>query len=163
MRRKSCEVTDIKKIEKILASTNIGRLSTNGSDGYPYITPVNFVYYKKCIYFHTALKGEKLDNIARDSKVCFEVDVPLSYIEVDFNPHKDPCRTHQFFHCVIMRGRARMVTDDKLKTAAMTALVEKHEGRSGFTPIRKSQGYKGCGVIEIVPENKPLNPIPAKA
>ncbi len=153
MRRKQCEVTDLKKIEKILASTNIGRLSTNGSDGYPYITPVNFVYYKKCIYFHTALKGEKLDNIARDSKVCFEVDVPLSYIKVDFNPHRDPCRTHQFFHCVIIRGKARMISDEKLKTAALTALVEKHEGRTNFKAIMKAQFYSGCGVVEIALEN----------
>lgn len=152
MRRKNCEVTDPKEIARILASTHIGRLSTNGSDGYPYITPVNFACYKECIYFHTALKGEKLDNIARDPKVCFEVDVPLSYIETDFNPHKDPCRTHQFFHCVIIRGTARMVRDDKLKTAALTALVEKHEGRSDFKPVHNSKGYKACGVVEIVPE-----------
>jgi len=153
MRRKACEVTDPERIREILASANIGRLATNGTDGYPYITPVNFVFHKECIYFHTALKGEKLDNISRDHKVCFEVDVPLSYLEADFNPDSDPCRTHQFFHCVIIRGRARMIPDGDLKTLALTALVEKHEGNTDFKPIMESQGYKGCGVIEVVPEN----------
>lgn len=151
MRRKICEVTDYEKIKEILASTNIGRLATNGADGYPYITPVNFVFYKECIYFHTALKGEKLENIDRDPKVCFEVDVPLSYLEVGFNPDNDPCRTHQLFHCVIIRGKARMVVDDILKTAALTALVKKHEKNSDFKPISEAQFYKNCGVIEVVP------------
>ena len=45
MRRKYYEVTDPEKINEILSSVNIGRLVTNGADGYPYITPVNFVYY----------------------------------------------------------------------------------------------------------------------
>lgn len=153
MRRKICEVTDPKEIERILASTNVGRLSTNGSDGYPYITPVNFVHFNKCIYFHTALKGEKLNNISRDPKVCFEVDIPLSYIESGFNPHNDPCRTHQFFHCVIIRGKAQMISDEKLKVTALTALVEKHEGKTDFKPILKSDLHKGCGVVEIVPEH----------
>jgi nitroimidazol reductase NimA-like FMN-containing flavoprotein (pyridoxamine 5'-phosphate oxidase superfamily) len=46
MRRKECEITDPQKIHRILAATPIGRLATTGSDGYPYITPVNFVFYQ---------------------------------------------------------------------------------------------------------------------
>ena len=66
MRRKHSEVTDPKEIERILASTNIGRLATNGQNGYPYIIPVNFVNLAGNIYFHCAPKGEKLDNLRRD-------------------------------------------------------------------------------------------------
>jgi nitroimidazol reductase NimA-like FMN-containing flavoprotein (pyridoxamine 5'-phosphate oxidase superfamily) len=65
MRRKHSEITDSREIQRILSSTNIGRLATNGGDGYPYITPVNFVSLEGNIYFHCAPKGEKLDNIAR--------------------------------------------------------------------------------------------------
>ncbi|MCX5873915.1 MAG: pyridoxamine 5'-phosphate oxidase family protein [Deltaproteobacteria bacterium] len=46
MRRKHCEITDPLDIERILSSTTVGRLATNGGDGYPYITPVNFVYHE---------------------------------------------------------------------------------------------------------------------
>jgi nitroimidazol reductase NimA-like FMN-containing flavoprotein (pyridoxamine 5'-phosphate oxidase superfamily) len=35
MRRKHSEVRDPKEIERILSLTNIGRLATNGQDGYP--------------------------------------------------------------------------------------------------------------------------------
>ncbi len=52
MRRKHCEITDPQ-------DTTVGRLATNGADGYPYITPVNFVCHQGHIYFHCASKGEK--------------------------------------------------------------------------------------------------------
>ncbi len=153
MRCKQCEITDPERIREILSSVNIGRLATNGADGYPYITPVNFVFYKEHVYFHCALEGEKLDNVSRDPKVCFEVDVPLAYLEVTFNPERNPCRTHQFFHCVIIRGGARIIPDGELKTAALNALVKKHEGNTEFTPITPdSLGYKTCRVMEVTPE-----------
>ena len=81
MRRKHSEITDPLAIEDILRTATIGRMATVGRDGYPYITPVNFVYHGGDIYFHCAPEGEKLDNIARDSRVCFEVDIPLSYLD----------------------------------------------------------------------------------
>jgi nitroimidazol reductase NimA-like FMN-containing flavoprotein (pyridoxamine 5'-phosphate oxidase superfamily) len=80
MRRTHCEICDPQEIERILGSATIGRIATNGADGYPYITPVNFVHQEGNIYFHSALKGEKLENLERDPKVCFEVDIPLAYL-----------------------------------------------------------------------------------
>ena len=76
MRRRHSEITDPLEINRILSAATIGRMATLGADGYPYITPVNYVYTNACIYFHCALKGEKLDNIAREDRVCFEVDIP---------------------------------------------------------------------------------------
>jgi nitroimidazol reductase NimA-like FMN-containing flavoprotein (pyridoxamine 5'-phosphate oxidase superfamily) len=137
---------------RILDSVNIGRMATIGADGYPYITPVNFVFYQGCIFFHSALKGEKLDNLERDPRVCFEVDVPLAYLEVAFNPDKNPCRTHQFYHCVIIRGEARIIPDGEFKTEVLNALVAKHQGNNAFMPVTPdSSGYKACCVVEIKP------------
>lgn len=153
MRRAQCEITDREEMTRILASANIGRLATMGADGYPYITPVNFVFYKERIFFHSALKGEKLDNLIRDPRVCFEVDVPLAYLEVNFNPEKNPCQAHQFYHCVIIRGKARIIPEGELKTAVLNALVAKHQGNSEFTPITpNSSGYKACRIVGIKPE-----------
>jgi len=153
MRREACEIKDSKEMVRILASTNIGRLATVDVDGYPYITPVNFVFHEGCVYFHCAPEGEKLDNLARSPRVCFEVDVPLAYLEVGFNPERNPCRTHQFYHCVIIRGTARVVDDGALKTTVLNALVAKHEGNRDFPAITpESAGYKTCRVVEIRPE-----------
>ena len=123
MRRRQSEITDPQEISRILSAATIGRLATLGADGYPYITPVNYVYTNSCIYFHCALRGEKLDNIARDDRVCFEVDIPLAYLDLGFNPDGGACSLHQFYHCVIIRGRARVVPDGDLKPTALNALV----------------------------------------
>ena len=153
MRREACEIKDSKEIVRILASTNIGRLATVDAEGYPYITPVNFIFYEGCVYFHCAPQGEKLDNLARSPRVCFEVDIPLAYLEVDFNPERNPCRTHQFYHSVIIRGTARVVPDGELKTAVLNALVAKHEGKNDFPAVTpESSSYKTCRVVEIRPE-----------
>ena len=90
MRRAYCEITDPKHIGDILDTANVGRMATLDQQGYPYITPVNFVYYESCVYFHSGPKGEKLDNLARDNRVGFEADVPLAYLEVAFNAEKKP-------------------------------------------------------------------------
>lgn len=152
MRRNQCEITDSKKIERILAATTIGRMATFGSDGYPYITPVNFVYHKGNIYFHSAPVGEKLKNIFTNPNVCFEVDIPLAYLDSEFNPHDGICRLHQFFHCVIIRGKASLIRDDQQKADCLNALVTKHERRTNHEQVtREMTGFSGCVVVEIKP------------
>lgn len=152
MRRKHSEVTDQKEIIRILSLTNIGRLATTGQDGYPYITPVNFVSHIGNIYFHCAPMGEKLDNIARDPRVCFEVDVPLSYLNIDSYPNRPICQLHQFHHCVIIRGTASIVKDSATRVAVLNNLIAKHENTADFEHVTDDMpGFKNCKVIEITP------------
>lgn len=153
MRRRQSEITDPREISRILSAATIGRLATLGGDGYPYVTPVNYVYTHECIYFHCALKGEKLDNIARDDRVCFEVDIPLAYLDLGYNPDGGACSLHQFYHCVIIRGRARVVPDGDLKTTALNTLVAAHEPDRAPASVHEDMPeYKACAVVEIRPE-----------
>jgi hypothetical protein len=153
MRRAKCEITDRREIIRILNTAKVGRIATIDSDGYPYITPVNFVFHEGTIFFHSALQGEKLDNMARDSRVCFEVDIPLAYLEVSFNPEKNPCRAHQFYQSVVIRGKAGIIKEGELKTRVLNALLSKHEGNRDFQQVSEnSSGYQRCCVIEVKPE-----------
>lgn len=152
MHRKHCEITDKNEMIRIMSLTNIGRMATIDENGYPYLTPVNFVYHEGCIYFHCALKGEKLDNIARNDRVGFEVDVPLAYYEAKFTPDGGPCNTHQFYHSVVIRGTARLLEDSPLKVAALNALVAKHEGNNDVPSVTADMpNYKAAAVVEIKP------------
>jgi len=152
MRRKHNAITDPMEIETILSASRIGRLATVGQDGFPYITPVNFVHLDGNIYFHSAPEGEKLDNIARDPRVCFEVDIPLSYLDMAFDPKGPVCHLHQFYHCVIMRGTASIVLDGQRKVAALNALVAKHEPGARFDPVTEDTPHAGaCVVVEVRP------------
>ncbi len=152
MRRKHCEVTDPAEIDRILRTGTIGRMGTIGADGFPYITPVNYVWFQGNIYFHCARAGEKLDNVARDPRVCFQVDIPLAYLDVGFDPERCANKAHQFYHSVIIRGEARVLPDGPLKVAALNALVAAHENGSDFQPVSEAMpAYKACHVVEITP------------
>ncbi len=152
MRRKQCEITDCKEIERILGATTIGRIATEGADGYPYITPVNFVYHKGNIYFHSAPEGEKLDNLSQNPNVCFEVDIPLAYIDSGFDPDRRICQVHQFYYSVIIRGKAGVVEDGPLKVESLNALIDKHERHCGHEfESEEMIGYAACIVVEIKP------------
>lgn len=152
MRRKECEITDPQKIELILNSATIGRMATNGADGYPYITPVNFVYFQGNIYFHCALQGEKLDNLSRNPKVCFEVDIPLAYLDAGVDPGRHVVNLHQYYHCVVIKGEARIIPSGPLKVAALNALVVSHEqGVNNELVHEEMAAYKACNVVESCP------------
>ncbi len=154
MRRKQCQITDPEHISRVLSSCIIGRLATNGADGYPYITPVNFVWSQEAIYFHTASAGEKLDNMKRDPKVCFEVDIPLSYLDLGSNPQANPCRLHQLYHCVIIRGNAELVDDPEEKVTALNALVRAHEPEADFPPLTATTpALAACAVVKVQAED----------
>ncbi len=150
MRRHQNEITDRKEIETILTRCTIGRLATKGRDGYPYITPVNYTYLNDSIYFHTAVEGEKLDNIFKDPKVCFEVDIPLAYLDRDFDRTRPACQVTQFYHCVIIRGRAEIVEDNWEKATALNRLMADHENEPGFNAIiPETPAIKTCHVVAV--------------
>jgi hypothetical protein len=152
MKRKRCEIADRKEIDAILKRARIGRMATTGEDGYPYITPVNYVYLHGSIYFHCSRVGEKLDNIRRDARVCFEVDIPLAYLDLDYyGEEPEGCGVTQFYHCIIMRGRAEIIQAIEEKVEALNALVIGHEpeGRQFQEITAETEAVSLCEVVAI--------------
>jgi len=150
MRRKQNEITEGKEIDALLKQCTVGRLATIGRDGYPYITPVNYIFLNGKIYFHCAGSGEKLDNIRQDPQVCFEVDIPLAYLDSGFFQEENPCGVTQFFECVIIRGRAEQVMDLQEKVEALNSLMAVHEKVEGFSGVRaEMKGVAACTVMAI--------------
>lgn len=153
MRRKFNEITDRVRITALLQDSTIGRLASLGKDGYPYITPLNYVYHKESIYFHCARSGEKLDNIQADPRVCFEVDIPLAYLDSSFDPEAPPCEVGQLFQSVVIRGRAEIVGDREEKLEALNALMASHEGQADYSAITADMpGFAACCVVAVRPE-----------
>ena len=130
MRQHKKEIIDKNVIDNLLRSATVGRLGTIGRDGYPRIKPLNFVYSDNRIYFHSAKEGEKIDDILRDSRVCFEVDLPIAYIK---GRQDDPCRAAYLFQSVIIRGNAALVHDEPERRKALSELMRKYQpdGRYG--------------------------------
>lgn len=66
----------------LLGRGQVGVLSTSGADGAPYGVPVHYLWQDGKLWFHGLPAGEKLENIARDHRVCFTV------WEFGRNPHR---------------------------------------------------------------------------
>jgi nitroimidazol reductase NimA-like FMN-containing flavoprotein (pyridoxamine 5'-phosphate oxidase superfamily) len=70
LRRKDRAITDDEAMA-ILNKAEYGVLSTVSPDGKPYGVPLNFCIIDRCIYFHCAIEGQKIDNIESNKSVSF--------------------------------------------------------------------------------------------
>ncbi|MBE6514616.1 MAG: pyridoxamine 5'-phosphate oxidase family protein [Candidatus Methanomethylophilaceae archaeon] len=107
--------------EALLARNGEGVLSTNGGDGYPYGTPVNYILMDGAVYFHGRPAGEKVDNMARDPKVCLTVTESGGF---EITGDK-ACNATTVYESVIVRGRAAPIESDEEKARVLRALAER--------------------------------------
>jgi nitroimidazol reductase NimA-like FMN-containing flavoprotein (pyridoxamine 5'-phosphate oxidase superfamily) len=126
MRRKDRSI-DSEQAVQLLTNGQYGVLSTVGENGYAYGIPLNYAYLEGNIYFHSAVEGNKLDNIMFNNKVSFCVVGSTEPI-----PDKFSYR----FESVVAFGRAEEVYD-KEKEDALMALIQKYS--SEF--MEKGQEY----------------------
>ncbi len=70
MRRKDREVT-AKEAMRILKEGEYGVLSTVSKNGKPYGVPLSYCVIDDTLFFHSALKGKKLDNIIENRIASF--------------------------------------------------------------------------------------------
>jgi hypothetical protein len=128
MRVTKKEIKDSDVITGLLRQCHVGRLGTIGKKGFPMIKPLNFVYSGGKIYFHSAQEGEKIEDIIRDSRVCFEVDLPIAYVKsVSF-----PCKADYLYRSIIIKGRAYIVADTNERLSALKGLMEKYQPEGGY-------------------------------
>lgn len=128
MRKSKKEIKDQSVIVQLLSTCHVGRLGTVGMDGFPIIKPLNFAFHDGKIYFHTALAGEKIDDIGRDNRVCFEVDLPIALVRAK----TQPCEAYYLYRSVIIKGRAMLVDNPGERSRAFTALMEKYQPEGGY-------------------------------
>ena len=146
MRRANKEIIDRSVIEDLLRTCPVGRFVTNGRDGYPVAKPVNFSYHGGRIYFHSALEGEKIEDVRRDSRVCFETDLPIAFVRAK----NRPCEASYLYRSVIVKGRASLVADPQERTAAFRSLMEKYQPDGGYDAyLQEKLGMTAIVRIEV--------------
>jgi nitroimidazol reductase NimA-like FMN-containing flavoprotein (pyridoxamine 5'-phosphate oxidase superfamily) len=144
MQRSEKEIKEREEIEHILEEAEIGRLGTC-SKGEPYVVPLSFAYRDGKIMFHCARRGKKLDNIAKNPRVCFEVDTG------EVIPAEKPCDFSYSYRSVIAYGEARVYTNSKKMVEALKLLVDKYapSGMSGQLTEGTVSKYDNLAVVEI--------------
>jgi len=135
MRIKKKQIKDHSVITGLLTRSHVGRLGTIGKDGYPMIKPLNFVYSQEKIYFHSSREGEKIEDILRNDRVCFEVDLPITYVK----SLGIPCKADYLYRSVIAKGRAMIVEDEDERLYALKHLMEKYQPEGGYEEFPKDR------------------------
>jgi nitroimidazol reductase NimA-like FMN-containing flavoprotein (pyridoxamine 5'-phosphate oxidase superfamily) len=145
MRKSKKEIKDKAVIIGLLNTCHVGRLGTIGKDGYPMVKPLNFAYHEGKIYFHTAKEGEKIEDIKRDNRVCFEVDMPIAYVK---GTTANPCKAEYLYRSVIIKGRADIVEDRDERIFALRCLMKKYQPEGGYGGFPEEK-LQIAGIVRI--------------
>lgn len=126
-----------------ISQERVGHLATYDLGNTPYITPLNYIYYQGKIYFHCANEGRKLDNIAANHQVCFEVSRVNKSV---FGSIACQCSTR--YTSVLVFGKAYTIEDIATKTDLLNIFTEQFaEGRS--YPHISAEAASRVTVVEI--------------
>ena len=82
MRKKDREITDPSEIEKILKRGEVISVAMCQGDQ-PYVLPFNYGFFNGLIFIHSATKGFKLDVLAQNPKVSFNVVTDVQLLPAD--------------------------------------------------------------------------------
>lgn len=115
MRRKDKAMPNSEMIG-LLQHSEYGVLSTVDGSGQPYGVPLNYVMMNNCIYFHCALEGHKLDNLAANPRVSFCVVGRTNVLPAEFSTE---------FESVVVFGHASVI-DGEERYRALNGLIEKY-------------------------------------
>ena len=143
MRRKR-QLLPVERSVGILERMTNGTLALHGDDGYPYAVPVSYVYAEGKIYFHTAVKGHKVDAIQRNAKVSFCV------VEQD---DVKPAEFTTYFRSVIVFGKARILMDEGEKQLALRLLADKYSHGEVGMEAEIAKGFNHLLIVEITIEH----------
>lgn len=129
--------------EALLTEARIGRLSTSSNDE-PYVVPLSFVFHESRIYFHGSTEGKKMRHIAKNPRVCFEVD------EGRFVPDEDACKLHWIFRSAIAYGTARVLEDIEEKVEGLRLLVDKYApGKGNQITVELVESHQNLAVVML--------------
>lgn len=131
MRRKEKEIADGTRISAIIEKATVCRLGMLNGDK-PYIIPLNFGYRDNVLYFHGALKGQKIDLLKKNPNVCFEFDMAATVVNSD-----EACDWSMKFQSVIGFGKAKFLQGVDEKRDALGVIMAQYSDREFEFPENK--------------------------
>ena len=141
------------KIIKFLSEESTGRISSIDKEGFPQIIPMNFVFLDNSVYMHSHIRGEKIENIKRNSKVGFEVDRNLEFLPSYFSDPDDASLADTLYISVVIKGEAILVEDKKEKVLALNGLMKKYQPEGRYIPMRDDMDVlDATAVIKVTPK-----------
>jgi len=140
MRLKDREISDVPAIKAIIKKAEICRLGVI-NENTPYVIPLCFGYHDNTLFFHSALKGLKIDCIRKTPKVCFEFD-----INTEIKESENGCDWGMIYQSVIGFGRAKFIEDPNEKRNALGIIMAHYSNEQFDFPEHK---VKATAVIKV--------------
>jgi len=140
MRLKDREISDEPAIKAIIKKAEICRLGVI-NENTPYVIPLCFGYHDNTLFFHSALKGLKIDCIRKTPKVCFEFD-----INTEIKESENACDWGMIYQSVIGFGRAKFIEDPNEKRNALGIIMAHYSNERFDFPEHK---VKATAVIKV--------------
>ena len=111
---------DIGEIEKVIQKAMVCQIGLADGDQ-PYVVSVCFGYERGKLYFHSGLKGRKIDTIEKNPRVCFAIAVDLELVKAD-----DTCDWAMKYRSVIGFGRATILDDAEEKSHGLNLVMNQY-------------------------------------
>jgi nitroimidazol reductase NimA-like FMN-containing flavoprotein (pyridoxamine 5'-phosphate oxidase superfamily) len=124
MRRHDKEITSREEIDAIIRAAQVCRIAFADGDE-PYVVPVSFGFDGEALYIHTAKVGRKLDFIAANNRVCFELENDV-FLQVD---DTDPCKWTFAFESVIGYGAITELESAEDKAGGLNQIMLHYSDR----------------------------------
>jgi nitroimidazol reductase NimA-like FMN-containing flavoprotein (pyridoxamine 5'-phosphate oxidase superfamily) len=128
MRRSEREIKDRAVIDAIIRQCLVCRLGLSDGEE-PYVVPLCFGYDGEALYFHSASEGRKIDILRKNSRICFEFDIPEGMREAE-----QGCRWGIKYRSVIGFGTAEIVDDQEGKRRALEIVMAQYSGKEYIFP-----------------------------
>ena len=147
------QIKSYEKVKEFLSEEHVGRVASIDENGFPQLIPMNFVFLNDTVYMHSHVKGEKLDNIARNNKVGFEADRELEFLPSYFEDPHNASLADTLYISVVIKGVASFVSDREEKTLALNGLMEKYQPEGQYDPIQSEMRVlDAVSVIKVIPQ-----------
>ncbi|CAC9616655.1 hypothetical protein [uncultured Gammaproteobacteria bacterium] len=152
MIKKISEIKDQVLIEQMLLSGSYGVLSL--MDDKPYGVPLNYIYFKGAIYFHSTPKGKKIHLLKQNPQVSFSVVTEDTIIPSNFSSNKGlACPATSFFKSVIIEGNAQIIEDFDEIGKIFTAMMQIFQPEGGYLPFENEAYEKEFKALVMVKIN----------
>ncbi len=156
MRRSDRAVFDRSRIDAIIRDANICRIGLVDNDQ-AYIVPMSFGYDGTALYFHSAVKGHKVDLMTINPDVSFEIDILDRIVKTEKG-----CGWTMEYRSVIGNGTIEFLETDEEKRYGLSVLMSQYSDKTFEFPdkdLRKTLVFK-LVIDQITAKQSPENKQP---
>ena len=145
IRKKKNQISD-EAAKELLRTSRRGVFAVNGDDGYPYASPINFLYDEDAqkIYFHGSRAGHKVDSLRVCDKVCFTVYGNETVRDEPWAP---------YMQSVVVFGRCRLLERGEESLALVKRFAMKYYPDESLVDIEIAEGGRAVQMYEITIEH----------